>query len=281
MTTNVPPSRDPANDDSLIGYTRELRRWLFKNMDTGLPAEVISHDRATNRVRVRPLIDQVDSERNPRQRAIIPSIPVLNLGGGGFLINFNLPAGQMGMIFALDRDVSLFLQKQSQSVPNTERMHSFEDAIFIPQQWFDYTIATEDSAAMVIQSLDGSVKIALDNDSIRLVKDSVTTTLTTDSIAMSAPNDISLSAATISLTSTGATTITATGGANINGVMIDAAGAVVAPTTVTAGTSIGAPTLTAATSLTVAGTEQADHTHEAGTLLDGQDDPVTGRTGVV
>lgn len=168
--TNVPPSRDPANDDSLTGLIKEIRRWILKNLDKALPAVVLRHDRTNNSVRVRPIISKVDSNGKPLKRSEVASVPVLNLGGGGFFINFHLPAGQQGMIMTFDRDISLFLQSKRESQPNTERMHEFDDSIFIPQQWFDYIIDEEDAEAMVIQNLDGSVKIALDQNSIRIVK---------------------------------------------------------------------------------------------------------------
>lgn len=246
-TANVPPARDPANDDSLVGYTKELKRWLLKNLDVALPAVVLRHDRANNRVRVRPLITKIDSTDQTLRRSEIQSIPVLNLGGGGFFINFHLPVGQQGMIMALDRDISLFLQSQQESRPNTDRMHAFNDSIFVPQQWFDYVIDEEDSEAMVIQNLDGSVKIALDETSIRVVKDSVRAVFTSQNITMDAPGSIDFTANTISMT--------APGGVTINNVTFDAAGAVESPVSFTA------PNLIGTTDVTFGGISGTEHTH--------------------
>lgn len=245
--SNVPPSRDPANDDSLVGYTKELKRWLLKNLDSALPAVVVSHDRDNNRVRVRPLITKIDSNKNTIRRAEIQSIPVLNLGGGGFFINFKLPAGQIGLIMSMDRDISLFLQNKSESRPNTERMHSFSDSIFIPQQWFDYSIASEDSDAMVIQNLDGSVKIALDENGVRIDSDG--------DINLTASNSITLNANTVN--------ITAPGGVTINNVTFDSAGAVYSPVSVTA------PNINGTTDVTFAGKSSKTHTHSQGVDSDG------------
>ncbi len=240
MTTNVPPSRDPANDDTLTGYTKELRRFLFKNIDKALPAMVLSHDRVNNSVRVRPLITMVDSEGATVRREPIPNVPVLNLGGGGFFINFNLPPGQQGMIFGFDRDMSLFLQSQAESRPNTERMHSFSDSIFIPQQWFDYVIAGEDSAAMVIQNLDGSVKIALDDNQIRVVNGATRFELNNGSVTATAPS-----------------------GFSFNGLTIDGTGALVSPVSVTA------PLVNGTTNVTFAGIGGVNHRHSQGNDADG------------
>lgn len=248
MTTqNKQPARDPSNDDSLTGYTKELRRWLLKNLDHALPAVVLRHDRANNRVRVRPLITKIDSENQTLRRSEIQSIPVLNLGGGGFFVNFHLPVGQQGMIMALDRDISLFLQSKQESRPNTARMHAFNDSIFVPQQWFDYVIAEEDSEAMVIQNLDGSVKIALDGNQIRIVNNQVRLEVNGDSVVGVAP-----------------------GGFDFNGFTIDSTGAAVSPTTVTAETVIGN------VDVTFAGISGKGHTHPQGEDSGGNTEQDTG-----
>lgn len=168
MTTNAPPSRDPANDDSLVGTFKLILRKMIQNTDDMLPAIVESHDRAKNRVKVRPVITMIDTNGQIVRRDTVEEVPVINLGGGGFFINFNLPPGSLGWIKANDRDISLFLQSYRESKPNTKRMHSFSDALFIPDVMSGYQIDDEDSEAMVIQNLDGSVKIAMDDSGIRM-----------------------------------------------------------------------------------------------------------------
>ena len=256
MSDNVPPSRDPANDDSLVGFTKELKRFLFKNIDKATPAMVLSHDRAANRVKVKPLITMVDSNGDAVSKSNIASVPVLNLGGGGWLINFNLPAGQQGMIFSFDRDISLFLQAKAESRPNTSRMHTFEDSIFIPQQWFDYVISEEDSAAMVIQNLNGTAKVALDDSSIRIVHNETRAEFTSDSTSIDSPLSINLNSA-------GGINITSDGGVTVNNVTFDSSGAVNSPASVTA------PMLAGTTDVTFGGKSGVGHAHSGGTLPSG------------
>lgn len=173
MTTGASPSRNPADDDSLTGTMRIILKKFLQSTDDMLPARVISHDRAANRVQVQPLISVVDTTGNSFPRGSLASIPVLNIGGGGFFVNFNLPAGSLGWIKASDRDISLFLQRYTESRPNTRRLHKFSDGLFIPDTMTGYSIAGEDSDAMVIQNLSGSVKIALDESGVRITSPSV------------------------------------------------------------------------------------------------------------
>ncbi len=161
-------SRDPANDDSLTGTFKEVLRKFLQRTDDMLPAMVQNYDRAKNIARVQPLIQVVDTEGQRFNRAPLANVPVLLLGGGAFFISFHLPPGSLGWIKANDRDISLFLQGFANNSPNTRRLHSFEDSVFIPDVMTGHTIAGEDGQAAVIQSLDGSVKISLNNDRINI-----------------------------------------------------------------------------------------------------------------
>ena len=161
-------SRDPANDDSLTGTFKEVLRKTLQRTDDMLPAMVQQYDRTRNLARVQPLIQVVDTEGQTFNRAPLANVPVLLIGGGTFFLSFHLPAGSLGWIKANDRDISLFLQQFANNRPNTQRMHTFEDAIFIPDLMTGYTISGEDMQAAVIQNNTGSVKISLTDDRVNI-----------------------------------------------------------------------------------------------------------------
>lgn len=157
----APSSRNPADNDSLAGLSRILKAAVLKDMDDCLPARVVAFDRSTNRATVQPLIQMVTTAGERVSRAHVASVPVLQLGGGGFVLNFPLKPGDIGYIKANDRDVSLFLQGMAETQPNTKRMHSFEDGVFIPAVLAAFIIAAEDAEHPVWQTLDGAARIAL------------------------------------------------------------------------------------------------------------------------
>ena len=161
-------SRDPANDDSLTGLFKEVLKKFQQNSDDLLPAQIVSYNRTTNRATVQILIPLIDVNGNLINRARATNIPVLLVGGGDFFLSYHLPAGSLGWIKANDRDISLFLETYTARQPNTLRLHSFEDALFIPDIMTNYTIAGEDEQAAVIQNRDGSVKISLTESRIKL-----------------------------------------------------------------------------------------------------------------
>lgn len=167
--TNSPPSRNTASDDTLIGVLHLLRDKMKQNTDDMLPAKVIAYDRTTNRAQVQPLIMMVNTRNEILNRAQIASVPVLQVGGGGFVISFPLIPGDLGWIKASDRDISLFKANYAAAAPNTQRTHNFSDAMFIPDSFMkDVVINGEDAGNLVIQNLDSTVRIAIWPDKVKI-----------------------------------------------------------------------------------------------------------------
>lgn len=161
MTINAIPSKDPANDGDLAGALAWLFNKQIKRINGQLPAQVLSYDRTTNIANVQPLIVMRTTEGDHVRRAPIARVPVVALGGGGFVINFPLKPGDLGWIEASDRDISLFMQNLTEAPPNTNRNNSFEDARFIPDVMRQYTIDGADSDAMVIQTTDAATRVVI------------------------------------------------------------------------------------------------------------------------
>lgn len=161
MATHANPSRDPANDETLVGLARQILDKFLQGVDDMLPAKVISYDRTTNRATVLPMVKVLTTDNRAITRAQVSSIPVLMLGGGDQVITFPLQAGDLGWIKANDRDISLVLQSYSENAPNTLRKHSFQDALFIPDVMRNVTIAAEDTDNATFQNNTGTVRVAL------------------------------------------------------------------------------------------------------------------------
>jgi hypothetical protein len=161
------PSIDPADEDSLTGAFRFILGKMLQDVNGMLPARVISYDRTMNRAQVQPMIAVLTTDNSQISRAPIASVPVLNLGGGGILLNFKISAGDLGWILANDRDISLFLQSYDESKPNTLRKNSFSDSLFIPHIMTGYN-TVDDGELLSIQNLDGTVRIGVLADKIKI-----------------------------------------------------------------------------------------------------------------
>ncbi len=168
---NAQPSVNPANNDSLTGVFRHVLGKFLQNVDDMLPARVVAFDRTSNRAQVQPLIAMVSTNGEQISRAPIASVPVFQIGGGGFILNFNLKPNDLGWIKANDRDISLFLQGYDQAAPNTKRKHSFEDCIFYPDVMRGYEINDEDEENAVLQTIDGTQRVSIWADRIKITSD--------------------------------------------------------------------------------------------------------------
>lgn len=169
-----PLVKRPGDDQSLASTLRFFQRAISMDIECCLPARVSSYDRVAN---IATLVPQImttvrsttgtDLIRN--QRVAIPGIPVLSLGAGNFHINFPVKEGDLGWIYACDRDISLFLQSLTAQPAGLEgASHKFSDAIFIPDTYRNYTINAEDADAMVIQSVDGATRVSIRADNIKV-----------------------------------------------------------------------------------------------------------------
>ncbi len=173
MSDYAIPSHDPANTGGLAGTLREVFKKLMQGVDDMLPAKIVTYDRRRNVATVQPQVMVLTTENQTLSRPTLASVPVLALGGGGFVMNFPLKPGDTGWIKASDRDISLYLQSNSEAGPNTQRLHSFADGLFIPDVMRNYAITDEDEANAVLQSVDGSVRVALWTDKIKLTAQTI------------------------------------------------------------------------------------------------------------
>jgi hypothetical protein len=173
----APPSADPADNDSLAGVMRTAIRKSLQQVNNMLPARVVAYDRNANRATVQPLIHIIATDNTQLPRPQIAQVPVMQMSGGGVVLNFNVKPGDFGWVHANDRDISTFLQGMKEVPPNTLRMHSFEDGVFIPDVMRGWVIAPEDADNTVLQTLDGSVCISLGAGGIKLRKGGKSVTL--------------------------------------------------------------------------------------------------------
>lgn len=163
------PNTDIASESSLAGQLMGAFRNLMMNTDDMLPATVVSYDDATNRAVIKPLVMMVSTEGQRIPRAPVHNIPVFRFGGGGFFIRVPLKPGDFGWLKANDRDISLIFQRGGlEDEPNTHRLKSFSDAMFFPDSVKGWMVDGKNIDALVIQSLDGSVCLALHNGQVVL-----------------------------------------------------------------------------------------------------------------
>lgn len=185
------PSLDPADNNSLAGSIRFAFSKLMQRTDGMLPAKIISYDSVANRAEVQLLISLVTTSGVSVPRALVASMPVAIFGGGGFLLNFPIAPDDLGWVIANDRDISNFLSTYAVSIPNTNRVKSFSDGVFIPNIMRDYTLASDAAGAVVLQNLSGTVSVA--------VSDTDVTINAANNVTITAATDVILNATTVTV----------------------------------------------------------------------------------
>lgn len=167
-----------ANQTDKVSLFAALNSMMQRGkLDTDgmIPATVVSYDRKNNVAIIKPVIQWMGLDDMPRSRNELTEISVLSLGGGGFHISFPIKEGDLGWIFAADRDLSNFKKELQESPPPTGRTKSFGDGLFIPDVFRQYTVQSEDSGAMVIQSTDGATRISVRGNNIKITAPSKVT----------------------------------------------------------------------------------------------------------
>lgn len=190
MADPAVPSRDPANDGSLLGMARQILDKFLQGVDDMLPAKIGSYDRTSNRAIVTPSVKVLATDGSQTSRAALASIPVMRFGGGGVVLSFNVKAGDSGWIKANDRDTSLVMQGGDEAAPNTLRKHSFQDGAFIPDVLGEVTIDPEDAENATLQTTDGAVRVAIWPDRLKLTAGALSVTVGPTSIDFEGPVNI-------------------------------------------------------------------------------------------
>jgi len=167
--SNNNPSINPANNGTLAGAVTFAFSKMMQDVNGMLPAQVISYDRNTNRVKVQLLINIVGTDGSQYPRPQLAAIPVFVFGGGGFRLSFPLNAGDQGWVIANDRDISNFLNSYKQTSPNTSRVKNFSDGIFFPDVMKGLnTISGGDANNAVLSNNSGTVTISISDTGVTI-----------------------------------------------------------------------------------------------------------------
>lgn len=175
------PSRNPAGNDSLAGLLKFVLRKFLQRTDTCLPATVIAFSGTSNRAQVQPAIVQITTGEEQVGRGQIASVPVLQLGGGGFVLYYPVKTNDTGWIIACDRDISLYKQNYKTSAPNSFRMHNFADSWFVPDTLLN-GVNLIDSSKLCLQSYDGTLGITMGDGELDIIAPTIK--LTAPNIAL-------------------------------------------------------------------------------------------------
>lgn len=107
-------------------------RKAMRETRVAMPARLDGYEAGSRRARVQISVpEQLDDGRTVAQ-PVIPDVPVGTIGGGGGGMTVPLRGGDTGLVIFMDRDTGAFFSDNESGQQDSGRMHSLNDAVFIP-----------------------------------------------------------------------------------------------------------------------------------------------------
>ena len=164
---NNNPSIRPENNGTIAGAINHAFSKMLQDIAGVIPAEVVSvTNGSTTFVSVQPLIKIKSTDGSENSRALIPSVPVCQIGGGGYLLNVELKQGDQGLLIACDRDISNYLNSMSQSAPATNRKKDFADSFFLP---LALGIDNPNNNGITLQNYENTINLSINSSGISIL----------------------------------------------------------------------------------------------------------------
>lgn len=118
---------------TLLDALQDAIRASLAELNTCLPAVVLSYDAGSQKATVQPTVKRFYRDGTSPSRPPITDVPVVFPAAGGGIISFPIAAGDTVMLMFSQRSLDKWLVSSGGEVnPEDRRMHSFSDAIAIP-----------------------------------------------------------------------------------------------------------------------------------------------------
>lgn len=158
--------------DNINGLIVAAIKKYLQEVQTCIPA-IVKKVVGRDKVIVSPAVQQIDSKWQSVPWADI-TLPVCTPSGNGLFVSFPLAVGDTGWIIAGDLDPSLFFKDKTRPQrQNTYNRHEYQFGYFVPDAINGYSVSSDDDGSLVIGSKDGSTKVVISNNGLKIKSDSV------------------------------------------------------------------------------------------------------------
>jgi hypothetical protein len=135
--------------------------------------ESYEHDKQRAKVKVslkKPIRNEDGTETEAESVPVIPNVPVLTLGGGGYFAHFPLQQGDQVLVLYADRSLDMWKEKGGEVDPAFTHTHEVTDAIAIPgvRAWSEALSGTNANNLVIGSEDDPSLRIVFDGTNILL-----------------------------------------------------------------------------------------------------------------
>ena len=162
---------DPYAND-FVSFIRGAIKKAIYDIQTCIPA-IVKEVKSRDKVVVSPAVQQTGNDWQSVPWADI-TLPVCTPCGNGIFASFPLAVGDTGWIIAGDLDPSLFFKSpDSPQRQNTFERHEYRFGFFVPNTIGGYRIDSEDDGSLVIGTKNGSSKVVISNNGLKIKSDSI------------------------------------------------------------------------------------------------------------
>lgn len=151
---------DQAIDDAIFSALLGKRHVV--------PARVSSFDVDTQTIIAEPMIAIEDNDGNPIEISPVADVPILQLGGGDFVITFNPVAGDPCLLLVSDRCIDDWHETNEKRIPADFRQNEISDSLAIVGFRTKPQAIKNILPGVTIRTIDGTDYVNLNNGTLTL-----------------------------------------------------------------------------------------------------------------
>ena len=112
---------------------KAIESHLAGELHVSMPGRIERYSSATQRADIQPLLRRVvigeDGSRIAYRRAVVPNVPIMFLGGGGFRTTYPVAVGDTALLIFVDVSIDRWKTTGNEVDPGDDRAHSVTDAV--------------------------------------------------------------------------------------------------------------------------------------------------------
>jgi len=136
-----------------------------------VPARVESYDGTTQKADVQPLVKRRHEDEfgdlQVESLPVVPGVPVIFPGGGGFLLQFPVSAGDTGLLLFSADSIDKWLDQGGLVDPESHHRFSLSDGIFLPGLR-PFSVPRLQSPSALVIGADGGMQVQVSQAEIKL-----------------------------------------------------------------------------------------------------------------
>jgi hypothetical protein len=146
-------------------FMRSVMNARLEGVNVAMPARVEGYDAGARTVDVQPMTRRLvltsDGAREPEDLPVIPDVPVLFPGGGGFHVSLPIAVGDFVLLVFANQSISQWRETGEAAAPVDAAMHALSNAVAIPGLYPATASAGDASNENLVLGKNGGATISI------------------------------------------------------------------------------------------------------------------------